>query len=61
MLVAALHWDSALHHPAVPAAHHGAILPGLHSGETPLAQFVCKDVKLLTTAGGILLHPGLVC
>ncbi|XP_042249237.1 phosphatidylinositol N-acetylglucosaminyltransferase subunit Q isoform X2 [Thunnus maccoyii] len=27
----ALHRDSAVHHPAVPAAHHSALLPGFHS------------------------------
>lgn len=30
----ALHWNAAVHHPAVPAAHHGSLLPGLHSGKT---------------------------
>lgn len=35
VLVAARHRDSALHHPALPAAHHGSLLPGLHSGKTP--------------------------
>ena len=30
----ALHWHAAVHRPAVPAAHHSSLLPGLHSGET---------------------------
>lgn len=33
-LVVALHWNSALHHPALPAAHHRSLLPGLHAGKT---------------------------
>ncbi|XP_018620139.1 phosphatidylinositol N-acetylglucosaminyltransferase subunit Q isoform X3 [Scleropages formosus] len=36
----ALHRDAALHHPAVPAAHHCSLLPGLHpaaSGSGALA------------------------
>lgn len=34
LLVVALHWNSALHHPALPAAHHRSLLPGLHAGKT---------------------------
>lgn len=30
---AAVHWDSSLHHPGLPAANHGPVLPGLHPGE----------------------------
>lgn len=29
----ALHWNTVVHHPAVPAAHHSSLLPGLHSGK----------------------------
>lgn len=35
VLLLALHWNTALHHPALPAAHHGSLLPGLHPGKTP--------------------------
>lgn len=34
VLLVALHWNAALHHPALPAAHHSSLLPGLHSGKT---------------------------
>lgn len=33
-VASALHRNAALHHPAVLAAHHGSVLPGLHSGKT---------------------------
>lgn len=32
-LPAAVHRDLALHHPALPPAHHGLVLPGVHPGE----------------------------
>lgn len=42
LLLLALHWNAALHHPSLPAAHHGSLLPGLHSGKTLLlANSVC--------------------
>lgn len=41
--LAALHRNSALHHPALPAAHHGSLLPGLHSGKTPAGFFSIQD------------------
>lgn len=34
----ALHWNTAVHHPAIPAPYHGALLPGLYSGKTSLKQ-----------------------
>lgn len=33
LLLAAVHWDFALHHPGLPAAHHSPVLPGVHPGE----------------------------
>ncbi|CAG02256.1 unnamed protein product, partial [Tetraodon nigroviridis] len=38
----ALHRNSALHHPALPAAHHGSLLPGLHS-EGVKFRVLCEE------------------
>lgn len=29
----AVHWDLALHHPGLLAAHYRSVLPGIHPGE----------------------------
>lgn len=50
VVLPALHWDAALHYPALPAAHHCTLLPGLHSGKP---EFLSLPFKISSGRVGV--------